>query len=96
MGAYHRDEIRNIYARLEPNIHILDNTPLFKNGGGAVLVEANTNNKLSFDSAKYHYADAGSYPCGINAAVSVPTGPENVPPHYWQSVALYLGLSAQV
>lgn len=91
MGAYHRDEIRNIYARLEPNIHVLENTPLFANGEGAVFVEPGVHNKLSLDPAKFHYADAGNYSCGINAAASVPTGPENVPPHYWQSVALYLG-----
>ena len=30
----------------------------------------------------------------LDTSLVVPTGPENVPPHVWQPVAIYLGLQA--
>ena len=30
----------------------------------------------------------------MDVSRAVPTGPENVPPHVWQPVAIYLGLPA--
>lgn len=42
-----------------------------------------------------HVTFAG-YACGVDASLSVPTGPENVPQHYRQSVGLYLGRLAQI
>ena len=49
-------------------------------------------------------AEGAFYPSGAGAvgyrgedldtSLVVPTGPENVPPHVWQPVAIYLGLQA--
>lgn len=94
-GAYHRDEIRNIRARLEPSIHLSAQLPILVSGGEATLV----NMEPVFKAYPMCYSDnvaASGYACGIDASLSVPTGPENVPQHYIQSVALYLGRATQV
>ena len=95
VGAYHRDEIRNIRARLEPSLHQSDRFPLLASGGEAAMVEIAPVKKAVPMCYTENTTFAG-YACGVDASLSVPTGPENVPQHYLQPVALYLGRSAQV
>ena len=95
VGAYHRDEIRNIRARLEPSLHQSDRFPLLASGGEAAMVEMAPVKKAVPMCYTENTTFAG-YACGVDASLSVPTGPENVPQHYLQPVALYLGRSAQV
>ena len=94
-GAYHRDEIRNIRARLEPSLHQSDQVPLLASGGEATMVEMALVEKAVPMCYTEHVTFAG-YACGVDASLSVPTGPENVPQHYRQSVGLYLGRLAQI
>ena len=94
-GAYHRDEIRNIRARLEPSLHQSDQFPLLASGGEAAMVEMAPVEKAVPMCYTENTTFAG-YACGVDASLSVPTGPENVPQHYLQPVALYLGRAAQV
>ena len=92
VGAYHRDEIRNIRARLEPSLHQSDRFPLLASGGEAAMVEMAPVKKAVPMCYTENTTFAG-YACGVDASLSVPTGPENVPQHYGQPVALYLGVT---
>ena len=94
-GAYHRDEIRNIRARLEPSLHQSDQFPLLASGGEAAMVEMAPVKKAVPMCYTENTIFAG-YACGVDASLSVPTGPENVPQHYLQPFALYLGRAAEV
>ena len=94
-GAYHRDEIRNIRARLEPSLHQSDQFPLLASGGEAAMVEMAPVEKAVPMCYTENTTFAG-YACGVDASLSVPTGPENVPQHYLQPFALYLGRAAEV
>ena len=57
------------------------------------MVEANLIEKAVPMCYTEHVTLAG-YACGVDASLSVPTGAENVPQHYKQPIALYLGRSA--
>ena len=92
VGSYHRDEIRNIRARLEPSLHQSDRFPLLASGGEAAMVEMAPVKKAVPMCYTENTTFAG-YACGVDASLSVPTGPENVPQHYGQPVALYLGVT---
>ena len=82
-GAFGRDEIRNII------------------GHQYGLITSNVSGTFSVPiSSGRAYPNAGSLSSWIegkaifDASNIVPTGPENVPPHVWSPVAVYLGTHA--
>ena len=82
-GAWHRDEIRNLTGNIGEVLH--------SDAASGVMREVQRyGDRTSQD---------GNWTSGfvaIDASLSVPTGPENVPRHVWQPVALYLGRSAEI
>ena len=77
-GAWGRDEILNIYGQVGEIVHAESANGAFKYIGQLV---------------GRTYVD-GVWKSGIiymEASQLVPTGPQNVPPHIWQPVILYLG-----
>ena len=78
-GQWHRDEIRNITGTVDTGTGIFDATGAFS------VVESGK-----------EQTSAGSYNSDFkfDASFVVPTGPQNVPPHVWQPVILYLGRPA--
>ena len=79
-GAWHRDEIRNI------------------TGGGSVAIIDGWTGALRRDPGSTSNIAQGNYhgfgTFSLDCSRIVPTGPENVPPHIWQPVVIYLGLPA--
>ena len=88
VGAYHRDEIRNIVG---------NTTHMHVQPSGAVSAWGGALGTLT-DSLSS--AQSGTSSIGLqvqfDASRVVPTGPENVPQHYLQPVALYMGRVAQI
>ena len=82
-GAYHRDEMRNVYGSFDPRVDAINMTGAFYYAGAAARHSVSG-------------SENGGVVIGFDTSRVVPTGPENVPPHYGQSIALYLGRSAQV
>lgn len=78
-GQWHRDEIRNITGTVDTGTGIFGATGAF-----SIVTSAKEN------------TSAGSYNSDFkfDASFVVPTGPQNVPPHVWQPVILYLGRPA--
>ena len=78
-GQWHRDEIRNITGTVDTG------TGIFGATGAFSVVESGK-----------EQTTAGSYNSDFkfDASFVVPTGPQNVPPHVWQPVILYLGRPA--
>ena len=78
-GQWHRDEIRNITGTVDTG------TGIFGATGAFSVVESDK-----------EQTTAGSYNSDFkfDASFVVPTGPQNVPPHVWQPVILYLGRPA--
>lgn len=79
-GAWHRDEIRNITG--SGTVAILDGWTgaLRRDPGGTSNI------------AQGNYHGFGTF--SLDCSRIIPTGPENVPPHVWQPVVIYLGLPA--
>ena len=83
-GGWGRDEIRNITGTFG-----IDYAGIKGVGGafsytGSQSSTTNNNGSNRNDSVRF------------SAASVVPTGQENVPPHVWQPLVIYLGRSAQV
>ena len=80
-GEWGRDEIRNIVATF--NLPYRSPAPT-----GAV----------TWGSLDSNFSQGGTGSAvslsTFDASTVVPTGPENVPPHVWQPVILYLGMPA--
>ena len=85
-GAYHRDEIRNIVG-----VHIASYGVTQNYSSGAFSA---ANPRAS--SMQGNAVANGAWDVSFDASRVVPTGPENVPAHYKQPVALYLGRAAKV
>lgn len=82
-GAWGRDEIRNITGTSGSNNSTggySSPTGAFVAGSGCYSADARTQSPNVYIE--------------FDASKSVPTGPENVPPHVWQPAILYLGRSA--
>lgn len=91
-GAYHRDEIRNITGTFGA-VH----------GGNKAQIDSGTTATGAFyQTWSNSEGQAVTNDNSVNTIVTlnvsrvVPTGSENVPPHYGQPVALYLGRPAEV
>lgn len=85
-GAWGRDEIRNIHGSAGDYIWGAENFT------GALSASKNQGVVVTTGGGS-------SYPrknMEFDASKSVPTGPENVPPHVWQPAILYLGRPTQV
>lgn len=84
-GAWGEDAIRNIMGEASG----ANSVGPCADGMGAIYRGAVQGN------ATYRNGSYGGY-LMFDASRVVPTGPENVPPHIWQPVILYLGRAAQV
>lgn len=80
-GAWGRDEIRNITGTVDTG------TGIFKATGAFAVVTSDGEMTTAGD----HKSDFK-----FDASRVVPTGPENVPPHVWQPLVIYLGRPAQI
>ena len=85
-GGWQEDTMRNITGRIVNVVQgLTDNTvqraegAFYPSGAGAV---------------GYRGEDLSIRHVHLDTSLVVPTGPENVPPHVWQPVAIYLGLQA--
>ena len=85
-GGWQEDTMRNITGRIVNVVQgLTDNTvqraegAFYPSGAGAV---------------GYRGEDLSIRHIHLDTSLVVPTGPENVPPHVWQPVAIYLGLQA--
>ena len=85
-GGWQEDTMRNISGRIVNVVQgLTDNTvqraegAFYPSGAGAV---------------GYRGEDLSIRHIHLDTSLVVPTGPENVPPHVWQPVAIYLGLQA--
>lgn len=88
VGGYHRDEIRNITGRTFGfHAKVIGDT---YGGVGALELVAQSASAAQKGESAY-----GSY-ITFDASRVVPIGPENVPSHYRQPIALYLGKSPQI
>ena len=82
-GVWGRDEIRNITGTSGSNNSTggyLSPTGAFVAGSGCYSADARTSSRNVYIK--------------FDASKSVPTGPENVPPHVWQPLMIYLGRPA--
>lgn len=79
-GSYHRDEIRDISGSLT-RIVMTDGT------ASGALATGPTVDILGLFGDGHWFARQINF----NASRVVPTGPENVPQHVWQPVAIYMG-----
>lgn len=87
-GKYHRDEVRNIVGSFWNNKNGLFTDSGYANGAmRRVQATDSFSNNANRDNSN-------SFSITFDASCVVPTGPENVPPHYGQPVALYLGAPA--
>lgn len=92
-GAWGRDEIRNIDASVS-----------FRGYGSAAgdqLMGTVTSASGAFSvsekgvfAGQLNSTSVGYSQLTFSADKGIPTGPENVPPHVWQPVVLYLGRPA--
>ena len=71
-------------------------------GGGSIIMDA-TEGVFRVDrngpSTQAYMGSSNKFPLSrlfFDSSRDTPTGPENVPPHVWQPVILYLGWAAQV
>ena len=81
-GQWHRDEIRNATGTFPGGYTAGNHSGAFTTGtAGYATFEGSA---LRMEIVKFD----------LNA--TVPTGPENVPPHVWQPVCMYLGRPAQI
>ena len=80
-GTWGRDEIRNLTGTLT-----------FVGFGTGIFSHVIQTSQES----RYQTGVSQTYKATLDASSNVPTGPENVPPHVWQPVILYLGRAAQV
>lgn len=81
-GQWHRDEIRNATGTFPGGYTAGNHSGAFTTGtAGYATFEGSG---LKMEIVKFD----------LNA--TVPTGPENVPPHVWQPVCMYLGRPAQI
>ena len=71
-------------------------------GGGSIIMDA-TEGVFRVDrngpSTQAYMGSSNKFPLSrlfFDSSRDTPTGPENVPPHVWQPVILYLGRAAQV
>lgn len=85
-GGWQEDTMRNITGRIVNVVQgLTDNTvqraegAFYPSGAGAV---------------GYRGENLSIRHIHLDTSLVVPTGPENVPPHVWQPVAIYLGLQA--
>ena len=87
-GMYHRDEIRNIVGN-STHMHVQPSGGVSAWGGALGTITSHLASALD-----------GASQVGLqiqfDASRVVPTGPENVPQHYKQPIALYLGKSPQI
>lgn len=79
-GAWGRDEIRNITG----SVNIMRSTT-----GGAVGPFSLINDRVVAVGAGGGIVSVSDI--GFSASNVVSTGPQNVPPHIWQPIILYLG-----
>ena len=92
-GAWGRDEIRNISGEINPTgtRYTIVNIDMVATGAFEILGP---------NQYRTSFGDSNDVDrprtLRIDASRVVPTGPENVPPHVWQPVCLYLGRPAQV
>ena len=86
IGAYHRDEIRNIAG-----VHI-DSYGVTQNYSSGAFSAANPRATATLGNAVAN----GAWDVSFDASRVVPTGPENVPPHYRQPITLYMGRVAEI
>ena len=86
VGAYHRDEIRDIYGAISLHRRTCCGVSggFTLDGQGVLEISGPPTSEVGYGVAYFH------------AYNIVPTGPENVPSHVWQPVALYLGRAAQI
>ncbi|MGF0000477.1 hypothetical protein [Desulfovibrio sp. SGI.133] len=83
-GTWGRDEIRNITGTFGIDYAGIKGVSGAFSYTGAQSSTTNNNGSNRQDSVRF------------SAASVVPTGQENVPPHVWQPLVIYLGRSAQV
>ena len=90
-GAWGRDEIRNISGEINPTgtRYTIVNIDMVATGAFEILGD----NQYR---AAFGDSDDADRPktLRMDASRVVPTGPENVPPHVWQPLVIYLGLPA--
>ena len=86
VGAYHRDEIRNIVGVHTDSYGVTQNYSSGAFSAGNPRAAAMQGNAVA----------NGAWDVSFDASRVVPTGPEVVPQHYRQPVALYLGRTAQI
>ncbi len=86
IGAYRRDEIRNIVG-----VHI-DSYGVTQNYSSGAFSATNPRATATLGNVVAN----GAWDVSFDASRVVPTGPENVPPHYRQPIALYLGRVAEI
>ena len=75
--------MRNVYGSFDPRVDAINMTGAFYYAGAAARHSVSG-------------SENGGVVIGFDASRVVPTGTENVPAHYKQPVALYLGRSAKV
>ena len=80
-GVWGRDEIRNIHGSAGDYIWGAENFTGALSASKNQGVVVTTGGRSSYPRKNIEF----------DAAKSVPTGPENVPPHVWQPAILYLG-----
>ena len=85
-GEYHRDEIRNIVGVHTDSYGVTQNYSSGAFSAGNPRAAAMQGNAVA----------NGAWDVSFDASRVVPTGPEVVPQHYRQPVALYLGSPAEV
>ena len=83
-GAWGRDEIRNIIGSVNYSIMTFGSS-----GTGSFTVTDIGSYTTASGGANTRYSSIN-----FNPARVVPTGPQNVPPHIWQPIILYLGRPA--
>ena len=81
-GMWHRDEIRNITGMV--------------NTGATIFEAAEAFSVVTGSPEESVGGFSGASDFDFDASRTVPTGPENVPPHVWQPLVIYLGRPAQV
>ena len=77
-GTWGRDEIRNFEGKIGEVLH--------SDIASGVFFESSYVGKRTLQPGDWHSANIG-----LDASRTVPTGPENVPPHVWQPAIIYLG-----
>ena len=83
-GEWGRDEIRNIIGSVNYSIMTFGSS-----GTGSFTVTDIGSYSTASGGANTRYSSINFNPASV-----VPTGPQNVPPHIWQPIILYLGRPA--